>query len=138
MGHTPFGYRIVGGVAVIDKTAAATVRNLYKNYLSGMGLATAAKEAGLYTYHGTAKRIMCNRNYLGDEFYPAIIDAEIFEQVQQELTKRAAKLGRLDLKPKEKIIKVPTRFSIDEITKQLPDPLLQAEYIYSLIRSEVY
>lgn len=138
MGHTPFGYYIVGGVAVIDETAAATVRNLYKNYLSGLGLNAAAKEAGLDTYHGTAKRIMCNRNYLGDEFYPAIIDAEIFEQVQQELTKRAAKLGRLDLKPKEKIIKVPTRFSIDEIIEHLPDPILQAEYIYSLIRSEVY
>lgn len=36
MGHTPFGYRIENGKAVIDEAAAAHVRDLYKNYLSGL------------------------------------------------------------------------------------------------------
>lgn len=36
MGHTPFGYRIEHGKAVIDEAAAAQVRDLYKNYLSGL------------------------------------------------------------------------------------------------------
>ena len=33
MGHTPYGYRIENGKAVIDDAAAAQVRKLYKNYL---------------------------------------------------------------------------------------------------------
>jgi len=56
MGHTPYGYRIENGQAVIDEAAASVIRMLYKNYLSGMGLMDAAKEAGLTTYHGTANR----------------------------------------------------------------------------------
>ena len=47
MGHTPFSYRIENGKAVIDDAAAAQVRELYKNYLSGLSLTNAAKEAGL-------------------------------------------------------------------------------------------
>ena len=137
MGHTPFGYNIVGGVAIIDETAAATVRNIYKNYLSGMGLTTAAKEAGLETYHGTVKLIMSNRYYLGDDFYPAIIDRITFEKVQEELKIRAAKLGRLNKIPSQKIKKAPTKFRLPEITENYTDPIMQAEYTYSLIKSEV-
>lgn len=47
MGHTPYGYRIENGKAVIDEAAAAQVQALYKNYLSGLSLTNAAKEAGL-------------------------------------------------------------------------------------------
>ena len=36
MGHTPFGYRIENGKAVIDEAAAAQVRDLCKNYLGGL------------------------------------------------------------------------------------------------------
>lgn len=73
MGHTPFGYRIENGKAVIDEAAAAQVRDLHKNYLSGLSLTNAAKEAGLDLLHAGAKRMMLNRHYLGDDFYPAII-----------------------------------------------------------------
>ena len=38
MGHTPFGYRIENGTAVIDESAATKLRQLYENYLSGMSL----------------------------------------------------------------------------------------------------
>lgn len=68
MGHTPFSYRIENGKAVIDEAAAAQVRELYKNYLSGLSLTNAAKEAGLNLLHSGAKRMMLNRHYLGDDF----------------------------------------------------------------------
>ena len=70
MGHTPFGYRIENGIAMIDEPTATKLRQLYKNYLSGMSLSKAAAEAGISTYHGTEGTI----HYLGDSFYPAIID----------------------------------------------------------------
>ena len=47
MGHTPFGYKIENGIAVIDQPAADKLRQLYKNYLSGMSLSKAAAAAGI-------------------------------------------------------------------------------------------
>ena len=96
MGHTPFGYRIENGKAVIDEAAASQVRNLYKNYLSGLSLTNAAKEAGLDLLHAGAKRMMLNRHYLGDDFYPAIIDLASFDAVSAELSTRSTRLGRSD------------------------------------------
>ena len=62
MGHTPFGYRIENGIAVIDESVADKVRQLYQNYLDGLSLSKAAAEAGIKTYHGTAKRLMENEH----------------------------------------------------------------------------
>lgn len=91
-----FGYRIENGKAVIDEAAAAQVRDLYKNYLSGLSLINTAKEAGLNLLHSGAKRMMLNRHYLGDDFYPVIIDPASFDAVSAELSKRSTYLGRND------------------------------------------
>lgn len=131
------GYKTENGRAVIDETAAEKIRNLYQRYLSGLSLTDAAKAAGLKTYHGTAKRILTNHRYLGDEFYPAIIDADLFDKAQEELTKRATKLGRLDKVSKEKEIVIPTQFSVKPVGEHFDNPFKQAEYLYSLIGSEV-
>ena len=137
MGHTPYGYQIENGQAIIDETAAATIQELYKNYLSGMALSDAAKKAGLETYHGTAKRKMLNKHYLGDSFYTEIIDKTTFDAVPIELEKRASKLGRLDKASVLHSKYVPTDFLMGTAEKKLPNPLKQAEYLYSLIRPEV-
>ena len=89
MGHTPFGYKIENGIAVIDQPAADKLRQLYKNYLSGMSLSKAASAAGIKTYHGTAKRLMETAHYLGDSFYPAIIDKGTYQKAQEERKRQA-------------------------------------------------
>lgn len=137
MGHTPYGYKIENGVAVIDDDAAAKLKKLYDNYISGMALAKAAKAAGIETYHGTASRIMENRYYLGDDFYPAIIDQETFDKAAEVRELRAKKLGRLNRKKKLHTLIAPTRFFINPATQHYENPKEQAEYIYSLIESEV-
>lgn len=137
MGHTPFGYRIENGIAVIDEESAAKLRRLYENYLSGMSLKTAAAKAGIETYHGTAKRLLMTKHYLGDDFYPAIIDKATFSRAQEELMKRASALGRLNKATPPRSIKIPTLFSIRKIEKHYDNPTAQAEYIYSLIDCEV-
>ena len=137
MGHTPYGYTIQNGSALIDEEKAGKIRKLYKNYLSGMALRTAATEAGIETYHGTAKRLMENPHYLGDEFYPAIIDRETYDKAAEERLRRAGKLGRLDRKKAAKPAVIPTRFHFAEAETEYEDPRLQAEYLYSLIESEV-
>ena len=137
MGHTPFGYRIENGIAVVDEEATGKLKKLYENYLSGMSLSAAAAKAGIETYHGTAKRLMQNEHYLGDDFYPAIIDAYTFNKAKAEIAKRAAALGRNNKATKEKVLTVPTRFRFLELEKQFDHPALQAEYLYSRIECEV-
>ena len=138
MGHTPYGYRIVDGKAVINETAATQVRELYKNYLSGLSLTNAAKEAGLDLLHSGAKRMMRNMHYLGDDFYPTIIDKESFDAVEVELNKRSTKLGRNDRYNAPKAKTPSTAFRLGDITENYENPIRQAEYLYSLIESEVF
>ena len=136
MGHIPFGYRIENGIAVVDETSAAKLKMLYTNYLSGMALVKAAKEAGIDTYHGTVSKMLANRRYLGDSFYPQIIDAEIFHAAQVEHKKRAKSLGRDHFVSEPPVLEVPTEFSIRPALQHFDVPQEQAEYIYSLIESE--
>ena len=74
MAHNPYGYRIVDGKAEVDEGQATQVRELFENYISGMGLQAAAEKAGLQIYHGSAGRMLRNTHYLGDEYYPTNID----------------------------------------------------------------
>lgn len=137
MGHTPFGYRIENGKAVIDEAAAAQVRDLYKNYLSGLSLTNAAKASGLGLLHSGAKRMMLNRHYLGDDFYPAIINPASFDAISAELSKRSTQLGRNGRYIAPIIKRPPTAFRLGDITENYENPVRQAEYLYSLIESEV-
>jgi hypothetical protein len=74
MGHTPYGYTIENGSALIDEEKAGKIRKLYENYLSGMALRTGCDRGGHRNLPRHSKRLMENPHYLGDEFYPAIID----------------------------------------------------------------
>lgn len=136
MGHTPYGYRIEEGRAVIDEEQAEKVRELYRGYLSGLALVPAAKQAGIEIWHGSAKRLLQNRHYLGDAYYPAIIDRGTFGKAEQELKKRAEKLGRVWEQQEEEEAAYPVDFSAGPMEKHYEDPFMQAEYAYSLIESE--
>lgn len=137
MGHTPYGYRIENGKAVVNEEQAAQIQKLYEGYLGGLALMEAAKAAGLRLYHGSAKRMMQNRHYLGDAYYPAIISQYIFDAALAEQQKRAKVLGRV-YEPKEAEATLPAmRFIIGRVTQKYEDPFKQAEYAYGLIESEV-
>lgn len=137
MGHTPYGYRIENGKAVVDETAAGQVRKLYSGYLEGLSLKNAAKEAKIHCYHATASRMLQDNRYLGDEFYPPIIDEETFEKAKIEKQRRAEKLGRIwepkDIPETNYVVK----FKAKPLEQKYDNPYKQAEYAYSLIESEV-
>jgi len=97
----------------------------------------AAEVAGLKLYHTGAKKMMQNRHYLGDGYYPPIIDKDTFEAAEVERVKRQVKLGRkFDEKP-AKVSKVATDFTMPKVENKYEDPFKQAEFVYSLIESEV-
>lgn len=132
-----YGYKIVDGKAVVDKPAQKKIQLLFQNYLAGMSLSKAAEEAGIYIPHGMVAKLLSNQHYLGDSFYPQLIDKSTFEKAAVERKHRAEKLGRTNLK---KIIvekKAPTNFTLSKIEEYYDDPARQAEYLYSLIQEDV-
>ena len=137
MPHIPYGYKIENGIAVVDQEAAARVKELYRIYLSGLSLSNAAKEAGIKGYHASIARMLTNKRYLGDGYYPQIIDKDTFEQADAERLRRAEMLGRIR-EPSSKVENVEKyRFSMPKPEQLYDDPFKQAEYAYSLIESEV-
>ena len=137
MTHIPHGYRIEGGKAVIDEMAAGQVKELFEGYNSGLALTVAAEKAGLKLYHASAKRMLQNERYVGDDYYPAIVDSEVFNKATNEIRRRALALGRIK-EYREPLPPTPqTRFKMSRQTKFFDDPFVQAEYMYGLIESEV-
>ena len=137
MGHTPYGYRIEDGKAVVDDIAAEQVKELFSGYLAGLSLKGAAKKAGIDCYHATAGKMLQNKQYLGDEFYPPIIDEETFKKAGVEKRKRAEKLGRI-WEPKDvPETTYPVKFKAKPLVQKYEDPYKQAEYAYNWIESEV-
>ena len=137
MGHTPYGYRIENGKAVVDEIASEKVKYLYKGYLEGLSLKDAAKKAGIDCYHATASKMLQNKHYLGDEFYPPIIDEDTFEKAKTEKQKRAEKLGRVWDPKEEAQVDPEMKFKAKPLEEKYDNPFKQAEYAYSLIESEV-
>lgn len=102
-----------------------------------MALAKAAHEAGIETWHGSAKRLLENKHYLGDDYYPAIIDQQTYDRAQAERLRRAQVLGRTNRKKQSPDTrKPPSRFKLAAPEQSCDDPKQQAEYLYSLIESE--
>ena len=137
MKHTPYGYDIVGGAAVINEEQAANLRKLCENYLSGMSFVQAAKDVGLEMKHSGVKRLMLNPRYLGDEFYPAILTVETHRAVEAERQRRDALYKGKRYTREEVMIFIPTAFTMRKLSTRYKDPVKQAEYAYSLIESEV-
>lgn len=137
MQHVPYGYKIQNGKAVIDQSAASQLQELYRAYLSGLSLSNAAKKVGIKGYHSSIARMLTNKRYLGDGYYPQIIDKDTFERAEAEKLRRAEMLGRIrEPSSKEENIKK-YRFSMPTPKQVYDDPFKQAEYAYSLIESEV-
>ncbi len=123
------GYKIENGLICIDEIDSEKVKQIFANYLNGNTLMAAASMVGLKLYHGSVRRILTNKHYLGDEVYPKIIDKDIFYQVEQELVNR----GKVTKKKEEKIIKsIEFSFSKEIMTNE--DPFLEAEQNYNLIK----
>lgn len=137
MKHIPYGYRIENGAAVVDEAEAAVVREFFNCYISGLALMAAAEKVGLKLYHGSAGRMLRNTKYLGDDYYPAIIDRETFDKAEEVRMGRAKALGRVrELEP-AKAAAFPIRFSMPTVKTIYENPFEQAAYAYSLIESEV-
>jgi hypothetical protein len=137
MSHIPFGYTIQNGRAVVNEEEAVKIEKLFEAYLSGLSLTEAAKNAGIKRCHTSIARMLTDKRYVEDKFYPPIISRDTFEEVQLERRRRAEALGRIyEHKGNEKKC-LNFKFHASMPDNLYDDPFQQAEYAYSLIKSEV-
>jgi len=137
MAHTPYGYIIKNGTAVIDEKSANQVKELFHAYISGLSLVDAARRAGIERCHSSVAKMLSCKRYLGDAFYPPIIDEDTFKQAEAEKIERAQMLGRIREQTESKKAFVRMHFTAPSPETLYGDPFKQAEYAYSLIESEV-
>lgn len=137
MGHTPYGYRIEDGKAMVDEEQAIKVIEFFNVYISGLALTVAAEKVGLKMYHGSAGMMLRNKRYLGDDYYPAIIDQETFAKAEKKRMEKARALGRVHEVAEEPKSEFSMKFTTPKVEQRYTDPFKQAEYAYSMIESEV-
>lgn len=105
--HMPIGYKMVNGNIVIDDEQAKTVKTIFEEYTNGKSMLAIAKELtekGILNAnkktnwnHGSVGKILQNVKYMGDTYYPKLIDESVFEQAQLQRKKREIELGRTTL-----------------------------------------
>ena len=94
-----YGYIIQNGELVVLAEEAATVKRIFSNYLKGLSYQALAEmlndekipyssEVADWNKH-KVKRLLENSRYIGEKEYPAIIESETFENVQQLIKSKA-------------------------------------------------
>ena len=132
MTHTPYGYRIENGMAVVDQADAERIKALYQEYIDCKSIIAAAKKVGIDKTHSVIGRILKNKVYLGTVYYSQIIDEDIFAKVQgirEHNVRNQNRIGIYRPHPKAEI----GAFKIRKIEEKYKDPYKQAEYAYSQI-----
>lgn len=132
MTHTPYGYIIENGQAVIDELNAERVRMLFREYIECGSMRAAAKKVGIDKTHSVIGRFLKNKVYVGTEYYPQIVDEDTFAKVQEIRENNARSQNRIrayEVQPKAEI----GTFSIGKIAEKYDNPYKQAEYAYSQI-----
>lgn len=132
MTHTPYGYRIENGIAVVDEVDAERIKALYQEYIDCKSMRAAAKKAGIDKTHSVIGRILKNKVYLGTVYYPQIIDEDIFakeQEIREHNVRSQNRIGIYRPHPKAEI----GAFKIRKIEEKYKDPYKQAEYAYSQI-----
>jgi site-specific DNA recombinase len=100
----PLGYEIKDGKAVIHKGESKMIHYAYNTYCDGdsqFNIARHFQEAGYKNGNGrvswrhpTIGKLLQNKVYLGDDFYPAIISQEIFNKAAEVRNDKAVHLKR--------------------------------------------
>lgn len=91
--HTPIGYKVINGKIEVyeeHKNLVVQIFTDYDNGISAWQIAKTLKENGVTNARGKVSwshsvigRILENHNYLGTEYYPQIIDKDLFDRVQK-------------------------------------------------------
>lgn len=136
MGHTPYGYRIENGIAVIDKTTANQVQQLYKTIYADCPLQTLQRKQVL-RYFILVQSECCKTSTILEMISILLSSPKKLLCCYSRIKQTFRKLGRNNRYQAPIIKRPPTTFRIDETTEKYDNLIRQAEYCYSLIESVV-
>ena len=136
MTHTPYGYKIEKGQAVIDESIAEKVRQLFIEFLNCGSMRAAAVKVGIDKTHSVIGSLLRNEVYLGDEYYPQLIDDELFQKVQEQRNSNARSQNRIRDYIKQTPVAENIQYRIGKVQQRYENPYQQAEYAYGLIEEE--
>lgn len=102
--HMPFGYKMANGIVTVEQEKAELVRKMFNDYIAGVSLIQTAKDLSKQGIpnangkpswnHGSIGKILSNRKYTGNDFYPAIVTEEIFSAVKACREEKNTELNR--------------------------------------------
>ena len=137
MAHIPYGYKIQGGLAVIEKSEAGKVRAFFDHYLSGMSIRDAGALAGVPRSQYGLRKLLSNPVYAGDDYYPGIVSQEVFDQAQLLRQERAKNNHPVSGRRGHQAVPVFTRFRMAEGPEpevdEDEDPVARAAAVYRRI-----
>lgn len=97
----------------------------------------AATKVRIEKTHSVIGRLLKNEVYLGTDYYPQIVDEEIFEKVQELRDSNARRQNRIREyeAPPELELK---DYKLGKVEEKYTDPYKQAEYAYSMIKEDTH
>ena len=107
--HMPIGYKVVNGKIIIYEEHQKIVEEIFHDYDNGISttrIAKSLKAKGICNAHDRVAwthvsigKILENHNYLGTEYYPQLIDRELFDRVQKRREQIRIDKGRGSHRP---------------------------------------
>ena len=134
----PYGYRIEGGAAVIDPQESSALKLYFQRFLEGLPMAQAAAEARLPCSATTLRNLLKKKEYVGTDYYPAIITEEYQKQLITEYETRKGQQVRVAPTHPEKGVKLYKDFRLVKMRTYIPnDPVDCAAALYQRIRPKM-
>ena len=91
----PYGYQLKDGIIEADEETGQMVQEIFETYSRGIPVARLKDYIqGLELSRTKISDILCDTRYLGDENIPQMIDAALFETVQQRRKERLKEIGK--------------------------------------------
>lgn len=123
MAHIPYGYKIVNGSAVIDPDQRRQIIRLYQCFLGGATYQECQAYSGIRRTPKGCRAILTDTTYLGTDFYPQLIPAELFQKASEEYLCRPQGHGG---RKKRVPVKIHTVFFFDLCSESLMSECIQA------------
>ena len=91
----PYGYQLKDGIIQLDEKTSQMVQEIFETYSKGIPISKMKDHIkGLELNRTKISDILRDARYLGDENIPQMIDAALFETVQQRRKERLKEIGK--------------------------------------------
>lgn len=135
MAHIPYGYKIENGRAVIISEEADRIRSLYTTFLQGLSIDAAGKKTGIPLSRSAVGKILSNPVYLGDGYYPQVVEESLYRKVQIERTGRSNSSLSARRSSVSPVIQFQTSFRLKNPPDKRGDAIADAQSLYESIEA---